>query len=46
VQRTVKTGQRRDGEVQILEGLQRRELAVTDGAVFLSNMLEAQGNGD
>ena len=41
VQRTIKTGQRRDGEVQILGGLQRGELAVTDGAVFLSNMLEA-----
>jgi cobalt-zinc-cadmium efflux system membrane fusion protein len=41
VQRTIKTGLRRDGEVQILGGLQRGELAVTDGAVFLSNMLEA-----
>lgn len=41
VQRVIKTGLRRDNQVQILEGLQRGELAVTDGAVFLSNMLEA-----
>jgi len=41
VQRIVSTGLRRDGQVQILAGLQRGELAVTDGAVFLSNMLEA-----
>lgn len=41
VQRTIKTGVRIDGQVQILEGLQRGELVVSDGAVFLSNMLEA-----
>jgi cobalt-zinc-cadmium efflux system membrane fusion protein len=41
VQTVVKTGLRRDDQVQILEGLQRGELAVTDGAVFLDNMLEA-----
>jgi cobalt-zinc-cadmium efflux system membrane fusion protein len=41
VQRIIKTGLRTDGQVQILEGLRRGELAVTDGAVFLSNMLEA-----
>jgi len=40
-QRIIKTGLRKDGQVQILEGLRRGELAVTDGAVFLSNMLEA-----
>ena len=40
-QRIVKTGLRRDGRVQILEGLQRGELVVSDGAVFLSNMLQA-----
>jgi len=39
--RVIKTGLRRDEQVQILEGLQRGELLVTDGAVFLSNMLEA-----
>ena len=41
VQRVIKTGLRKDDQVQILEGLRRGELAVTDGAVFLSNMLEA-----
>src|SRR5271167_1721324 len=35
VQRTLKTGLRYNNQVQILEGLQRGELAVTDGAVFL-----------
>lgn len=40
-QRVIKTGLRKDGQVQILEGLEPGELAVTDGAVFLSNMLEA-----
>ena len=40
-QRIIKTGLRRDGRVQILDGLQRGELVVTDGAVFLSNMLQA-----
>ena len=40
-QRIIKTGLRTDGRVQILDGLQRGELAVSDGAVFLSNMLEA-----
>ena len=41
VQRTIKVGLRRDDHVQILNGLQRGELVVTDGAVFLSNMLQA-----
>jgi len=41
VQRIIKTGLRTDGQVQILEGLRPGELAVTDGAVFLSNMLSA-----
>jgi cobalt-zinc-cadmium efflux system membrane fusion protein len=41
VQRVINTGLRSDGEVQILDGLQQGELAVTDGAVFVSNMLEA-----
>lgn len=40
-QRIVKTGLRRDGRVQILAGLERGELVVSDGAIFLSNMLEA-----
>jgi len=41
VQRVIKTGLRKDEHVQILQGLQRGELAVVDGAVFLSNLLEA-----
>jgi cobalt-zinc-cadmium efflux system membrane fusion protein len=41
VQRVVKTGLRRDDQVQILEGLRPGELVVSDGAVFLSNMLQA-----
>jgi cobalt-zinc-cadmium efflux system membrane fusion protein len=41
VQRIVKTGLRGNNQVQILAGLQRGELVVTDGAVFLSNMLQA-----
>lgn len=40
-QRIVKTGLRRDDRVQILNGLRRGELVVTDGAVFLSSMLSA-----
>lgn len=39
-QRIVKTGLRKDGQVQILVGLQPGEWVVSDGAVFLSNMLE------
>jgi multidrug efflux pump subunit AcrA (membrane-fusion protein) len=41
VQRTIKTGLREENRVQILAGLQRGELAVSEGAVFLSNMLNA-----
>ena len=41
VQRVIRTGMRTDTQVQILNGLQRGELVVTDGAIFLSNMLEA-----
>ncbi len=41
LQRILKLGLQRDGRYQILEGLQRGELAVVDGAVFLSNMLHA-----
>jgi multidrug efflux pump subunit AcrA (membrane-fusion protein) len=40
-QRVIKTGLREEGWVQILDGLQRGELAVTDGGIFLSNMLQA-----
>lgn len=41
VQRVVKTGLRRDEQVQVLAGLQAGELVVTEDAVFLSNMLQA-----
>jgi cobalt-zinc-cadmium efflux system membrane fusion protein len=37
----VRTGARDAGWVQILQGVQPGELVVTDGAVFLSNMLLA-----
>jgi cobalt-zinc-cadmium efflux system membrane fusion protein len=40
-QRVIRTGLRRDNRVQILSGLRRGELGVTDSAVFLSNMLSA-----
>jgi membrane fusion protein, heavy metal efflux system len=40
-QRVVTTGLRRNGQVEILQGLQPGEWVVSDGAVFLSNMLEA-----
>ncbi len=41
VRRTVKIGLESNGYRQILDGLQPGELVVTDGAVFLSNMLTA-----
>lgn len=41
IERLVKTGLQNDGQYQILDGLQPGELAVADGAIFLSNMLEA-----
>jgi len=40
-QRIIKTGLRTDDRVQVLAGLQTGELVVSDGAVFLSNMLQA-----
>lgn len=40
-ERLIKVGLRTDGLVQVLNGLQQGELIVSDGAVFLSNMLEA-----
>jgi membrane fusion protein, heavy metal efflux system len=42
--RTVTIGEPRDGYRQILEGLQAGELAASDGAVFLSNMLAIAGS--
>jgi cobalt-zinc-cadmium efflux system membrane fusion protein len=41
LQRIIKLGLQRDNRYQVLEGLQGGELAVTDGAVFLSSMLHA-----
>jgi cobalt-zinc-cadmium efflux system membrane fusion protein len=41
VQRVIQTGLRSDDRVQILDGLKRGEMVVSDGAVFISNMLEA-----
>jgi len=40
-QRTIRVDLQRDGQYQVLEGLQRGQLVVTDGAVFLSGMLHA-----
>jgi membrane fusion protein, heavy metal efflux system len=40
-QRIIKTGLRDGDRVQVLEGLRLGELAVSDGAVFLDNMLSA-----
>jgi cobalt-zinc-cadmium efflux system membrane fusion protein len=42
--RTVKIGQERDGYRQILEGVQTGELAATEGAIFLSNVLATASN--
>jgi cobalt-zinc-cadmium efflux system membrane fusion protein len=41
VQRIITIGRQRDGQYQVLDGLQRGDLAVTNGAIFLSNMLLA-----
>jgi cobalt-zinc-cadmium efflux system membrane fusion protein len=41
VQRPLKLGQLSEGYYQVLAGLQRGQLAVTEGGVFLSNMLNA-----
>ena len=40
VQKIIETGMREDGQVEILKGLQLGELVVTDGAIFLDNMLQ------
>jgi cobalt-zinc-cadmium efflux system membrane fusion protein len=40
-QRNVKIGKSENGHVQILQGLQRGQLVVTDGAVLLDNILLA-----
>jgi cobalt-zinc-cadmium efflux system membrane fusion protein len=40
-QRIIKLGLQKDGQYQVLKGLQRGEMTVTDGAIFVSNMLQA-----
>jgi len=40
-QRKVKLGLQKDGQYEAVDGLKKGELAVTDGAVFLSNILQA-----
>lgn len=40
-QRTVRVGQRDKDRVQVLSGLKEGELVVSDGTIFLSNMLKA-----
>ena len=40
-QRTIRIGLQQDGYDEILDGLRAGELAVTDGAVFVSNILNA-----
>jgi cobalt-zinc-cadmium efflux system membrane fusion protein len=40
-QRIIKTGLREDGQVQILDGLRNDKLVVTDGAIFLDNIVNA-----
>jgi cobalt-zinc-cadmium efflux system membrane fusion protein len=39
LKRIVKTGEQRDGYVEIVEGLAKGELVATEGALFLSNTL-------
>jgi len=41
LQKKVTIGLQKDGRYEVVEGLKSGELAVADGAVFLSNMLEA-----
>jgi membrane fusion protein, heavy metal efflux system len=41
--RTVRLGLQQNGYHQILEGVQEGETAVTDGAIFLSNILAGGG---
>ena len=41
LQKVIQPGLRKDGRVQVLEGLERGELVVTEGGVFLSNLFQA-----
>jgi cobalt-zinc-cadmium efflux system membrane fusion protein len=40
-QRIIELGLQSDGQYQVVKGLERGEMVVTDGAIFLSNMLQA-----
>jgi cobalt-zinc-cadmium efflux system membrane fusion protein len=40
-QKQIAVGLREDGRAQVLQGLRPGQLVVTDGAVFLDNMLQA-----
>jgi len=40
-QRVIKTGLREDDRVEVREGLKPGELVVAEGAIFLSNLLQA-----
>jgi len=40
-QRIIRTGLRENGEVQVLEGLRPGEFVVTEGAIYLDNMVNA-----
>ncbi len=40
-QRVIRTGLREDGEVQVISGLRPGELVVSEGAIFLDNMVNA-----
>jgi cobalt-zinc-cadmium efflux system membrane fusion protein len=42
-QRTVQIGLQQNGYRQILDGVKAGEMAVTDGAIYLSNMLAGGG---
>lgn len=46
VQRKLKLGLQTDGRYQVLDGLKPGEMAVTEGAVFLSNILNAPPSDD
>ena len=46
IRRTVTVGLQQDGFDQIQDGLQSGELAVTDGAILLSNLLSGSGGDD
>ncbi len=45
-QRIIKVGPQKDGQYPIIEGLKPGETVVTDGAIFLSNMLQAPVDDD